>query len=333
MIPIANQPMIFYALRNLADAGVRDVAVILGPQYEAIPEAVGDGSAFGLRVTYVHQGEPRGLAHAVTCAKEFLGDEPFVMHLGDNLLQAGARPLVERFQREAVEAVIAITPVQHPNIYGVVEMEGERIVSLMEKPVNPRSNLALVGVYVFTPSIFPIIEGLHPSSRGELEITEAIWRLLQQGGRVAVERVAGWWKDTGRPEDLLEANHRVLYGMTHDAFRIAGKVLDGGTVTGPVELGAGSIIGRGARVDGPVVIGSETRIEAGAHVGPGTSIGNRCVVRQAEIQRSIIMDSAEIEGRFDLVDSIVGRFARVRTSQEREIRLSCILGDSTQLLI
>lgn len=197
MIPIANQPMLFYGLRHLAAVGIADVAVVLGPLHEGISEAIGDGSSFGLRVRYIHQGEPKGLAHAVLCAREFLGDDPFVMYLGDNLLQDGARPLVERFDRDHPDAVIGVTPVQNPSSYGVVELEGNRIVSIREKPPNPRSNLALIGVYLFTPSIHPIIETLEPSARGELEITEAIWKMHEQGRHLAVQRVQGWWKDTG----------------------------------------------------------------------------------------------------------------------------------------
>jgi glucose-1-phosphate thymidylyltransferase len=331
MIPIANEPMLFYGLRHLAAVGITDVAVILGPLHEGIPDAIGDGHAFGLRVTYIHQGEPKGLAHAVLCAQEFLGDQPFVMYLGDNLLQDGARPLVERFVADSPDAVIGVTPVQNPSSYGVVELDGDRIVSIMEKPPNPKSNLALIGVYLFTPKIHPIIAGLTPSARGELEITEAIWRLHRAGGRLAVQRVQGWWKDTGRPEDLLEANQKVLYHMRAEQFPVEGTVAAGATISGRVGLGPGSFVGPGAHVEGPTVIGSETRIESGAYVGPGTAVGNRCVVRQSSVHRCILMDSCEVEGPIELADSILGRFARIRTSQEHSIRLTCILGDSTQL--
>jgi glucose-1-phosphate thymidylyltransferase len=331
MIPIANQPMLYYGLRHLADVGIKDVAIILGPLHEGIEEAVGDGAKFGLRTQYIHQGEPKGLAHAVLCAREFLADEPFVMYLGDNLLQDGARPLVDRYHRGSVDAVIGVTPVQHPSHYGVVELDGDRIVSIIEKPPHPRSNLALIGVYLFTPKIHSIIDGLTPSARGELEITEAIWRLHEAGGRLAVQRVEGWWKDTGRPEDLLEANQKILNGLHPDNFLNQGTIAPGATILGPVQLGIGSRIGPGVRVEGPVVIGSQTRIDANAHIGPGASIGNNCVINESTIARSIVMDSAEIEGPIELSDSIVGRFARIRSSEARGTRLTCVLGDSTQL--
>jgi glucose-1-phosphate thymidylyltransferase len=331
MIPIANQPMLFYGLRHLAAGGINEVAVVLGPLHEGIPEAIGDGHEFGLEVTYIHQGEPKGLAHAVLCARDFLADDPFVMYLGDNLLQDGVRPFIERFHQGPFDAVIGATPVQHPSSYGVVELEGERIVSIMEKPPNPRSNLALIGVYLFTPKIHGVIADLAPSARGELEITEAIWKLHERGGRIAVNRVDGWWKDTGRPEDLLEANQRVIYGMPSGAFAVRGHVADGARTMGPVAIGRGSTIGPEVRIDGPVVIGDDVRIDGASHIGPGTSVGNRVTIHQASIQRSIVMDAAEIDGPFNLVDSIVGRFARIRANQDRGLRVTCVLGDSTQL--
>lgn len=333
MIPIANQPMLFYGLRHIADAGIQDVGIVLGPLHEGISETVGDGSQFHLRVTYIHQGEPKGLAHAVRCARDFLGGEPFVMYLGDNLLQGGARPFVERYQQDPVDAIVGVTPVQHPSHYGIVELEGDRVVSIEEKPVNPRSDLALIGVYLFAPTIHPIIEQLRPSPRGELEITEAIWKLYQLGGRLKVQRVEGWWKDTGRPEDLLEANQKVLRSLEPAPFDVLGTIAPDATVTGLVRLGANSYVGSGVHIEGPVVIGSHTRIDSRAVIGPDTAIGSNCEIRGSTILRSIIMDSAEVEGALELTDSIVGRFARIRAGANRETRISCVLGDSTQLRI
>jgi glucose-1-phosphate thymidylyltransferase len=331
MIPIANEPMLYYGLRNLAEVGIRDVAIVLGPLHEGIPESVGDGRAFGLRVTYVHQGDPKGLAHAVMCARDFLGDDPFVMYLGDNLLQAGAKPLVRRFLSEPVDAVIGVTPVLHPSHYGVVELDGGKIVSILEKPANPRSNLALIGVYLFTPGIHSIIEELKPSARGELEITEAIWNLHGCGRKLAVEQVEGWWKDTGRPEDLLEANQRILSTLPREHFSIVGTVEGGAEISGMIRLGAGSVVGSGVRIQGPVVIGNGTRIEGSSHVGPGTAIGSNCRIRGSSIQRTILMDGARVEGPMELSDSIVGRFAQLQAAEGRHVQLSCVLGDSTRI--
>jgi glucose-1-phosphate thymidylyltransferase len=331
MVPIANETMLFYGLRHLADAGIRDVAIVLGPIREGIPEVVGDGSAFGLRVTYITQGDPKGLAHAVLCAREFLGEDPFVMYLGDNLLQDGARPLVERFQAAPADAVIGVTPVQNPSSYGVVELAGEQIVSIVEKPPNPRSNLALIGVYLFTPTIHEIIQNLKPSARGELEITEAIWKLHQNGGNLAVQRVSGWWKDTGRPSDLLEANELVLRTRAPSLFTVDGEVAPSAEIKGKVQLGRGSSIAAGAVIEGPTVIGRGVRIEAGSRIGPATAIGDHCVIGGSSVRNAIIMQSTVIEGPFEVSSSIIGQFARVRAREARGVRLSCVLGDSSQI--
>lgn len=331
MIPIANEPMLYYGLRHLAAVGIRDVAIVLGPLHEGIPEAVGDGRGFGLKVSYVHQGEPKGLAHAVQCARGFLGSDPFVMYLGDNLLQAGAVPLVRRFLAEPLDAVIGVTPVAQPGHYGVVQLDHGRIVSIQEKPPHPQSNLALIGVYLFTPSIHGIIDGLKPSARGELEITEAIWNLHAGGGRLGVEQVEGWWKDTGRPDDLLEANQKVLSSLPEDHFVRSGKVDEGADVTGPVRLGPGSTIGPRVRIEGPAIIGEGTRVEGAAYIGPATSIGSRCHIQDGSVRRAIIMDGTEIQGPLEVADSIVGRYSRLISRSQQPRQISCVLGDSTQL--
>lgn len=331
MIPIANEPMLFYGLRHLAAADIREVGVVVGPLHEGIREAVGDGSSFGLRVTYIHQGDPKGLAHAVLCAREFLGEEPFVMYLGDNLLQEGVLPFVQRFREGSVDAVIGVTPVPNPGNYGVVEMDDDRIVSVVEKPTEPRSNLALIGVYLFSPSIHPIIRELAPSRRGELEITDAIWQLHERGRPIAVRRVSGWWKDTGKPDDLLEANDLVLTTQPSSFFVNLGTVSEGARVSGPVRIGRGSFVGPSAEVEGPVVLGDGVRIEGSARVGPLTAVGNRCVVRGSSIRRAVIMEATEVDGPVELTDSIVGRRTKIHVAGKGVVHLSCTLGDATQL--
>jgi glucose-1-phosphate thymidylyltransferase len=333
MIPIANQPMLFYGLRHLADSGIREVGIVLGPLHEGIEEAVGDGAAFGLRVSYIRQGDPKGLAHAVRCARDFLGQEPFLMYLGDNLLQEGTRGIVERFAREPADAIVGVTPVAHPSQYGVVEMSGDEIASIEEKPASPRSNLALIGIYLFSPRIHPVIDSLTPSRRGELEITDAIWRLHQEGGRVLVRRVEGWWKDTGRPEDLLEANDLVLRNLDPGQFAVLGRVDPDCSVTGPVRVGRGTVVRSGAQIHGPVVLGDNVRVEDGGRVGPCTSVGDGVVIRAGSVSRAIVMESAEVSGPVDVVDSILGRSSVVRGQSGARIRVSCILGDSTQVRV
>lgn len=331
MIPIANEPMLFYGLRHLAAAGISNVGIVLGPIHEGIREAVGNGEAFGLDVCYIHQGEPKGLAHAVLCARDFLGDSPFVMYLGDNLLQDGVATFLRRFDSEPADAVVGITPVPHPSRYGVVELDGEQILSIVEKPSSPRSNLALIGIYLFSRQIHPIIEQLVPSTRGELEITDAIWQLYRAGKRVLVQRVNGWWKDTGRPEDLLEANKLILQTRPTSYFENLGEISEGAEVLGGVRIGPASRVETGARIQGPTVIGKEVRIEKGARIGPGTAIGDRCILSACSVKESLIMEGAEITGGIDIVDSIVGRNARIAAGTGPRVRLSCTLGDATQL--
>jgi len=332
MLPIANQPILFYGLRHLARAGIKDVAIILGPIQEGIREGVGDGGDFGLHVEYVNQGEPKGLAHAVQCAESFLGSDPFVMYLGDNLLQSGVQPFVDRYEATHADAVVGATPVPNPQAFGVVETEGDRILSLEEKPASPKSNLALIGVYLFTPSIHPIIRELTPSQRGELEITDAIWKLWKKTGKVSVLRVSGWWKDTGHPDDLLEANELVLKGMPAQEFRNEGNIQPGAKIEGSVSIGPRTVIGPGAQVIGPSILGSDVRVGPGSRIGPYCAIGNFVSVNQAHIRRSIVMDRARIE-RVHLADSLVGRNAELRAKHPFNEDIVLMLGDSSKVTL
>lgn len=333
MIPVANQPILYYGLRHLAAAGIREVAVILGPIQEGIQEGVGDGRRFGLKVEYIRQGDPKGLAHAVACAREFLAEDPFVMYLGDNLLQQGVRPFVERYERDHPDAVIGATPVADPRQYGVVELDGDRIVSIEEKPAAPKSELALIGVYLFSPRVHEVIADLKPSRRGELEITEAIWQLHAEGAPIAVERVSGWWKDTGRPEDLLDANDRVLGSMPTSDWSHAGTVANGAITRGPFGLGHGSSVGAGCTVEGPAILGEGVRVAAGARVGPGTAVGDRCVLEGAEVRRSILLEGARVHGPIALHDSIVGRDVEIRAADGPVRSVSLIVGDAARIVL
>jgi glucose-1-phosphate thymidylyltransferase len=331
MIPIANQPILYYGLRHLAEAGIREVGIILGPIQEGIQEAVGDGHAFGLKVTYIPQGDPKGLAHAVLCARDFLGREPFVMYLGDNLLEQGVRPFIELYEREHPAAVVGATPVAEPRHYGVVELEGERIRSIEEKPAVPKSNLALIGVYLFTPAVFPIIEALRPSKRGELEITEAIWGLHAAGLVVRVQHVKGWWKDTGLPGDLLDANEQVLRSTPADKFVQNGRVAATAQVSGGVGVGEESEIGEGCVLEGPIVLGRNVRLTEGARVGPGTALGDKVRLEGAAIRRSIVLEGAHISGPIEVHDSIIGRNVTITASPGPLRRMALIVGDAAQI--
>jgi glucose-1-phosphate thymidylyltransferase len=331
MIPIANQPILFYGLKHLAQAGIHDIGIVLGPLQEGIRESVGSGQAFGVHVSYIHQGDPKGLAHAVLCAREFLGDDPFVMYLGDNLLQEGVGEFVQLFDRERPDAVVGVMPVVNPHQFGIVELEGDRIVSVEEKPAQPKSDLALIGVYLFSPAIHAAIDTLHPSRRGELEITEAIWKLNVSGHRVLPHRVTGWWKDTGRPEDLLEANQLVLSTLPPESFLLHGVVARSAALHGSVGIGAGTIVEDDVEITGPTLIGAGARIEAGSRIGPLTTIGNGATLRGVAIRRSIVMDGTHIDGHLRIANSLIGRNVDIRSASESGTEASFILGDAAVL--
>jgi glucose-1-phosphate thymidylyltransferase len=312
LIPIANKPVIEYALDDLIEAGITDIAVVLGNKgREAIQDHFGDGSTFGVDITYIVQGEPLGLAHAVGCAREFVGDEAFVVYLGDDLMKGGIAELVDGFDPEEYAAGIGVQAVDDPSRYGIVDTEDGDVIGLVEKPDDPPSDLALIGVYVFTPAIFPRIEALEPSWRGELEITEAIQNLLDDGHRIQSHVVHGWWKDAGKPRDILHVNRLVLDDIDPD---IDGTVAEGASVTGRVELGEGSVVESGAVVRGPVSIGSGTRIGAGAYVGPYTSIGANSVVDDVHIESSVTIGDNEITADRTIVDSLVGEQATITSN-------------------
>jgi glucose-1-phosphate thymidylyltransferase len=333
MIPVANRPILFYGLDHLRAAGITEVAVVLGPVHEGIQEAVGDGHKFDLRVTYVHQGEPKGLAHAVACARDFLDGEPFVMYLGDNLLQEGVQGFVRAYDAQHPDAVIGATPVPEPRHYGVVELDGDRIVSLEEKPSVPKSELALVGVYLFTPAIFEVIDGLRPSGRNELEITEAIWGLVTRRRRVIVQRVTGWWKDTGLPADLIEANERVLSSLGAEVLANRGEIRPGARVRGPVGIGPGTVVESGAEIDGPAILGEGVRIGPGTKIGPGTSVGSGSELHGCAVRRSILLEKVRIDGPVRLAESILGRDATVRSDRGTEREAQLIIGDSARIVL
>ena len=326
MLPIANKPMLMYGLDQLRSAGIKEIGVILGPLHEGIREALGNGSKLGLKITYINQPEPKGIAHAVLISRDFLGNAPFVVHLGDNLLKDSVRDLSEKFLESGADAMVIITRVRDPERFGVVEVRNGLIVRLVEKPKEHVSDLALAGVYFFRHSIFKALEGLRPSWRNELEITDAIQRLLESGGKIIYHEVSGWWKDTGRPEDILEANRLVL-----DDLKPAhkGKVEPGASVTGNVSIGDGTIVRKNSTLRGPAVIGDSSEISAGARVGPYASIGNRVKISGAEIENSIVLDGAVIDCDERIVESIIGKNSRIVSNNTRSQGRTFVVGDNT----
>jgi len=332
MLPIANKPMILYGLEHLINAGIKEIGVILGPIKEDVKGVLGDGSRFGVKITYIDQPEPKGLAHAIAVSQDFLRNEHFAMYLGDNMLKQGAKPLIDAFERKENDCVIGVAKVKDPNRYGVVVFdENGKIKMLVEKPKQPISDWALIGVYIFNDKIFQAIKKIKPSWRGELEITDAIQVLLDSGAKVGFQFVQGWWKDTGRPEDLLDANQLVLQELQP---LNEGVMEDGAIVTGCARIGKDTIIHGRTTVRGPVILGQHCEIGPNVYIGPYTSIGNHVTIRNSEVENSIIMDGAHIECGKRIIDSLIGMKAKIVSSEENVPKgTRLILGDMTYISI
>jgi glucose-1-phosphate thymidylyltransferase len=327
LLPVANKPILFYGLEAMAEAGIDDVGIVVGDTREEIRSAVGDGSAFGVRVTYVHQEEPLGLAHAIKVAQPYLGQDPFVMYLGDNLIRDGIRPYVDEFRSDTQHCHILLAKVSNPQEFGVAELEEGRVKQLVEKPAEPKSDLALVGVYMFNAEIHEAIEHIKPSRRNELEITDAIQDLVDTGKEVKSKIVNGWWKDTGKLEDILEANRVILGGLRGEV----NVDLSADTrVEGEVSIGKGTRVWNSV-LRGPLVIGDECRIE-NAFVGPFTAIHNHVEFRNSEVQHSIILENSSIVDIGSRIESsLIGENSEVRTTSGHPKSMRFMIGDYSQI--
>jgi glucose-1-phosphate thymidylyltransferase len=327
LMPVANKPILFYGIEALAQAGIKEIGIIVGETKDEVKEAVGDGSRWQTKVTYIEQPEPLGLAHAVYTAKEFLKNSPFVMYLGDNLLKNGISSLVDDFRKSRPNSQILLASVPNPEHFGVAELDGNRVVRLEEKPKKPRSNWALVGVYMFDHHIFETEAVLKPSGRGEYEITDAIQYLIDQGYRVEPHIVEGWWKDTGKLDDMLEANRLILETLPR---KIEGEVDADSRVDGRVQIGKGAKI-LNSTVRGPVIIGEDTVIDH-AFVGPFTSIQDHCEIRHSEIQHSIVLRGGQIlDLKRRVEDSLIGMNVRIARSRMLPEAYRFLVGDNSQI--
>jgi len=332
LISIANKPISQYALEDLKKSGIKDIAIVLGDIYpEKVIEYYGDGAKFNVKLTYINQGKPKGIAHAISLCKDFVKEEKFIVYLGDNLLKGGIKSFVDKFSKSDLDAMILLCEVKDPQRFGVAEFDEKgKLKKLIEKPKVPPSNYALTGIYFFTPVIFDMINQLKPSWRNELEITDAIQLLLDKGYKVGYDFVAGWWKDTGTPDDILDANRLVLDELNPE---IKGFIENNASIQGRVSIEANAIVKHGSIIRGPSIIGENSVIESGVYIGPYTSIGKHTIVKHGEIENSIIMDYCLIDVNDRIVDSLIAPYSTIVSNKGKPMGKRFILGERSHVEI
>jgi glucose-1-phosphate thymidylyltransferase len=326
LIPVANKPILFYGLEAIRDAGIREVGIVVGPTAEEVRAACGDGSRWGLEITYLPQDAPRGLAHAVLIARHYLGDDDFVMYLGDNLLLEGLTTFVQEFDRHRPNAQIFLARVREPERFGVAVLEGDRVTKLVEKPKEHISDLALVGVYLFDETVHEAVRRVEPSWRGELEITDSIQALVDAGRTVRAELITGWWKDTGKLEDMLEANRMMLSQVEP---RVDGEVDGQSRLVGRVVIERGAKVSRTV-IRGPAIVGENSIVEDSL-IGPNASIYYECAIGGSQVEDSIIMERCRIEDVRPVAQSLLGKDVEVRRGKSGPAAHRLMLGDQSQV--
>lgn len=327
LVPVANKPVLFYGIEALQEAGIDEIGIVVGDTKDEIRQAVGDGSRWGIRISYIEQEAPLGLAHAVKISAEFLSNEPFVMYLGDNILKSGIRSLVEDFQRKKPNSLILLTEVPNPHMFGVAELSNGRVVNLVEKPKNPQSNLALVGVYMFDQNIFEAVNAIKPSWRNELEITDAIQYLVENGYKVNPHLVTGWWKDTGKIEDILDANRLILQSLES---AVEGDVDQDSRTNGQVVINQGAVI-KNSIIRGPAIIGAGTEI-IDSYIGPFTAIHKNCRIHKTEIEHSIVLEGSEIMDIGSRIDeSLIGRNVKIFKCPPKPTVYRFMVGEQSEI--
>ncbi|MFM7425903.1 MAG: glucose-1-phosphate thymidylyltransferase [Elainella sp.] len=330
LVPVANKPILWYGIESIVAAGITEIGIIISPETgEEVKAKTGNGEQFGANITYILQDQPAGLAHAVKIAQPFLQNDPFVMYLGDNLVQSDLDLFLEQFHAADLDALTLLCPVNNPSAFGVAKVdESGRLLQLVEKPKNPPSNLALVGIYIFSPVIHSAIAAIQPSPRGELEITDAIQALIDQEKSVEARQIRGWWLDTGKKDDLLEAN-RVILDTCLQA-KIEGEVDPTSQIIGRVEIGAGSTV-TNCTIRGPVTIGRNCRLE-NCFIGPYSSIADQVTLIEADLEHSVILQGASVQGiHHRIVDSVIGQRAHLKEAPRRPKALRFMIGDDCQI--
>lgn len=330
LVPVANKPILWYGIESIVAAGITDIGIIISPETgEEVKQTTGNGDRFGAKITYILQEQPAGLAHAVKIAQPFLGDSPFIMYLGDNIIEGKVDAFLEQFNQQKLDALILLRAVSNPSAFGVAKVDEKgRVLQLIEKPKEPPSNLALVGVYLFSNAIHEAIAQIKPSARGELEITDAIQRLIDLKKPVEARTLQGWWLDTGKKDDLLEANRIIL--DTQITPSIEGEIDDRSQVIGRVKIGAGTKV-INSSIRGPAIIGENCYLE-NCFIGPYSSIANEATLIDADLEHSVILRGAKIERvQQRLVDSVIGRRANLTVASRRPKALRFMIGDDSQV--
>ena len=330
LVPVANKPILWYGIESIVAAGIVDIGIIISPETgEEIKEKTGNGDRFGAKITYIYQEQPLGLAHAVKVARPFLGDAPFVMYLGDNLIQDSLGQFLQAFTEKKLDALILLRTVSNPTAFGVAKVDEQgRVLALVEKPKVPPSNLALVGLYFFASSIHQAIDSIQPSARGELEITDAIQALINKSQKVEALQLEGWWLDTGKKDDLLAANQIILDSIVVNSNQ--GNIDAQSQISGRVTIGKNSQI-INSSIRGPVIIGEDCQIE-NCFIGPFSSIGDRAILQDADLEHSVILQSAQVIGiQQRIVDSVIGQRAKLAIAPQRPKALRFLIGDDSQI--
>ena len=329
LLPIANKPMSEYCLDAIRDCDISDIAIIIGGTgSNKVKEYYGDGSKFNVRITYIEQESPKGIAHAINLCKEFIGDEKFLVFLGDNIIQKSINNTARKFESSDNDALVLLCEVENPERFGIADVKDNKIVKIMEKPKEPPTNFAVTGIYFLTPKIFDVFARLKPSWRNELEITDALQILLEEKNKIEFEMITDYWKDTGTPQDIIHANMVILKKMT-PYFK--GKKADDVIIRGNVMVGDETIIGSGVEIEGPAIIGNNCLIDANSRIGPNTSIGNNSKIRKCNIENSIIMSNCEINLDVNIKDSIIALNSDIRTNQENKTEKIFLLGEGTRI--
>jgi glucose-1-phosphate thymidylyltransferase len=331
LLPIANKPMSEYCLESLRDAGITDIAIIIGGiGSNKVQEYYGDGKNFGVNLSYIHQDSPKGIAHAVRLCKDFVGKEKFVVFLGDNIIQKSIDEYADNFLNSDAAASILLCEVDNPSQFGIAEIKNEKIIKLTEKPKAPLTNLAVTGIYFLTPLIFDLIDDLKPSWRNEFEIVDALQMLLDNHKKIKYYIITDFWKDTGTPEDILQANQTILENMKNYSYGIKE---DDVILEGNIMIGKGTIIKNGSKIIGPVIIGENCLISDNSNIGPNTSIGDNSKLSNCHIERSIMMSNCEITGNIKIKNSIIASNSYILQKNPNDDEKIFLLGEGTKIIL